>query len=194
VRVVSDLTVGEDEFHRLLTERDVEIEPPLSDEALGKMKHNRETAYNYPDMEFLDEEPAVDRLQTYARAALNANSRIRKLARGGIAADDPELNEQQDVVRHAAVSMFVLLRPLLEYHTYWTDVEDASLSAWPDGHGLQKLEVYTEDPGNLDARAAFAAVQAMRECAIDFGLIYDDREELLEAAESVDYWKSELGI
>jgi hypothetical protein len=184
------LKIPEDEFHRLLTTGQIQLDPPLSDDAIEKMRYNRNRDFHYPDMEFLDNEEAVQKYSTYADAALSAQSRLRKLSFSTQSTDDEiEIaDKQKEVIRTSAIRMFSLLKPMLRYHEFWDEMEYDHLS----GEGLKRLEEFEDRRSELSVDDAFMSVQKMRTATHTFGLLYDNQEQVIGAMEEVDYWRNEL--
>jgi hypothetical protein len=84
--------------------------------------------------------------------------------------------------------MFLLLKPMLRYHEYWNELEYQEIS----GEGLKQLEDFSDSPSELAVDDAFRAVQEMRTATLDFGLLCDIKDQIVEAKEAVDYWMKEV--
>lgn len=187
---MTSLTIPEEEFHELLVKGEIQLHPPLNDESIEKMRYNRNREFYYPEMEFLDDEEAVQKYRTYAEAALSAQSRLRKLSFSQKPAgeQEDEIDKQISIIRTSSIRMFSLLKPLLRYHEFWRELEYDNIT----GEGLKQLEEFEDNPSKLPVDDAFTAVQEMRTASHTFGLLYDNQEQIVDTMEQVDYWMEEL--
>lgn len=188
---MTNLTVSEERFHELLLNGEIQLDPPLSKEAIEKMRYNRNREYNHPEMKFLDNEKPVQKYSTYAKAAMTAKSRYRKLGFQELSEEElEEMKGHEETIRMSAVKMFSLLKPVLKYHEFWEEIDLDYIEI--AGDGLKQLEEFEDSPEQLHVDDAFSAVQEMRTVAVGIGLLYDNQEEVLGAMEEMQYWQEEF--
>lgn len=179
--------ISEDTLHRMLVEGVIELGPPLSEDTIEWMRRNRtgdDPSYA------IENAPVVEKCRTYTRIGLNAHDRRREiLLQREVREDDyAEVEELNELIRTAAERMFRLLRPVLEYHRYWTEAE-LEVS---NRTGLEELEGFFDGPIDIHPMDAVEAIKRMHEVAADLGIEYEVPDDDAASPEQIDRWREQL--
>lgn len=183
------LTVSDDRFDAMLAGDEIELSAELSDEAIEKMRYNRDREFSFPEMELLDGEPFMEKYKTYSRSARQAHRRWERIRLRMVQGkEDPE--KQAEILCLSATNLFSLMRPLIKHTEYWDEIE------WPyeeiEGDGLKQIDEYADAPEDLHPKDAHAAHQEIRTAAVSIGLLYNIAPEIQEAMEEANYWVEEV--
>lgn len=182
------LTVSDDRFDAMLAGDEIELSAELSDEAIEKMRYNRDREFSFPEMELLDGEPLMEKYKTYSRSARQANRRRRKIGLGiAQAEEDPE--KQDEILCLSTTKLFTLMRPLIKYTEYWDEMDLDYQEI--EGDGLKQIDEYADAPEDLHPDDAYAAHQEIRTAAVAIGFLYNVAPEIQEVREEANYWVEE---